>query len=142
MPPAKKHSDMQKSVCTVCFKKTGRMIPISKKLQITVQEAILAGYGSDDWAWLPSVICSGCYKELYTFKHDAKHTLKHVDFTSLNPPIGHGQPGFPHTRGQQVQAASPCTWSVCYVSQNPSLFVVNVSLLLVGESNMSVPGRP
>ena len=117
MPPAKKHSDMQKSVCTVCFRKTGRMIPISKKLQITVQEAILPGYGSDDWAWLPSVICSGCYKELYTFKHDAKHTLKHVDFTSLNPPIGHGQPGFPHTRSQQVQAASPCTCSVCYVGR-------------------------
>ena len=117
MPPAKNHSEMQKAVCALCFRKSGRMINISARLHISIKEAILTEFGSDAWAWLPSVICSGCYKDLYDYKQNPKFTLKHVDFDTLVPPLGHGQDGFPLTRGQQLQASAPCQCSVCHVGR-------------------------
>ena len=128
---------MQKSVCALCFRKSGRMINISARLQITVKEAILPSFGSDEWDWLPSVICSGCYKDLYDYKKNPKFTLKHVDYHSLVPPFRQGQPAFPLTRCQQVQATAPCKCSVCQVGR------LNGSAYIHHKNSMSEPvGRP
>ena len=40
-----------------------------------------------------------------------------MDFPTLVAPAGHGVPGYPITRGQQVQAAGPCICSVCEVGR-------------------------
>ena len=117
MTPPKDHSAMQKSVCSVCFRKPKNLINISAKVHISIQEYILPTFGTADWAWLPSVICSGCYHELYAVKTNPKHTVKHVDYDSLVPPVGHGIVGYPVTRQQQVQAMQPCLCSVCSIGR-------------------------
>jgi hypothetical protein len=65
MPPPKGHVDMQRSVCVVCFRKQKVLRPISAKVKISIKEFVFTDYDTEDWDWLPTVICSGCYKGLY-----------------------------------------------------------------------------
>ena len=72
MPPAKDHPAMQKSVCAVCFRKPKRLRNISAKVKISIQENVLPDYDSENWSWLPTSICDGCYKGLWDLQKDPK----------------------------------------------------------------------
>ena len=72
MPPPKNHSQMQKVVCAVCFRKPANMRNISDRVKITIKESILPDFGTGEWDWLPTSICSGCYKDIADFKQDPK----------------------------------------------------------------------
>ena len=69
----KDHAAMQKSVCAVCFCKAKTMKNISARLEISVKELILPEFGSDEWSWLPTSICGGCYKDLYDFQKNSRY---------------------------------------------------------------------
>ena len=66
--PAKNHAAMQKCVCAVCFHKPKSLRNISDKVKISIQEAVLPGFDTAPWSWLPTAICDGCYKELRDIK--------------------------------------------------------------------------
>ena len=70
MSPPKSHLEMQKSLCIVCFKKQKTLRNISARAEITIKELVLPGFGTDEWDWLPTSICGGCYKELYVAKNN------------------------------------------------------------------------
>ena len=67
MSPPKNHSAMQKCVCAVCFRKPPNLRNISARVSISIKENILPEFGSNDWDWLPTSICAGCYKNIYDF---------------------------------------------------------------------------
>ena len=70
MPPPKNHSQMQKVLCAICFRKPANVRNISDRVKITIKESILPDFGTDEWDWLPTSICSGCYKDIADFKQD------------------------------------------------------------------------
>ena len=72
MSNKKTHIDIQKSVCVMCFRKPKHMKNISEKVKISIKELVLHDYDEDEWSWLPTVICNGCYKDLYDCKTDSK----------------------------------------------------------------------
>lgn len=78
MPPPKDHAAMQRSVCAVCFRKPKNLIKISAKVNITIKEFILPDFGTDKWDWLPTVVCSGCYHDLYAVKKNPRYNTQHI----------------------------------------------------------------
>ena len=72
MPPAKDHAAMQRSVCTVCFRKPKNLRNITPRLKISLKEFVWPNYDTEDWDWLPTVICQGCYKGLYDAAKDPR----------------------------------------------------------------------
>ena len=72
MPQAKDHSQMQTSVCTVCFRKPKTLRKVSTRVEVQIKDFIFPSYGSEEWDWLPTSICSGCYMELYKVQKDPK----------------------------------------------------------------------
>ena len=72
MPPAKDHNAMQKSVCAICFRKSKNLRNISAKVQVQIEEAILPAFGSDEYDWLPTSICLGCYKDIHEWKKNTR----------------------------------------------------------------------
>lgn len=73
---AKDHPAMQRSVCGVCFKKPKTLKNITARVKVQIQEAILPEFGSEDWNWLPTVICGGCYKDLYDFQKNPRYLAR------------------------------------------------------------------
>ena len=65
MPPAKGHAQMQRSVCAVCFKKPKNLRNISAKVKGSIMEHCFSEFDTEEWGWLPSVICAGCFKGLH-----------------------------------------------------------------------------
>ena len=58
------HAAMQHSVCAVCFKKHKTLRPISRNVRLQIKDKCLNEFDSDEWSWLPTVICGGCYLRL------------------------------------------------------------------------------
>ena len=56
---------MQRSMCAVCFRKQKILRSISAKVKMEIKEYVFANFDTEDWDWLPTKICSGCYKGLY-----------------------------------------------------------------------------
>ena len=67
MPP-KDHAAWQKGVCAICFRKQKTLRNIAERVKIQIKEIILPGFGDNEWDWLPTVICGGCYKDLQDFQ--------------------------------------------------------------------------
>ena len=68
----KDHSAMQKSVCVMCFRKPKHLRNISSKVRIMIEELVLEDFSEEKWNWLPTVICSGCYKDLHDCTQDSR----------------------------------------------------------------------
>ena len=86
---AKNHSEMQTSVCLLCFKKPKTLRNITPATRQLIKEFIPDLENTEDWQWLPTVICGGCYLELSKIKKNPNHTLSHIDYKSLLPPVSH-----------------------------------------------------
>ena len=69
MPPTD-HAVWQKGVCAICFHKQKTLRNIAERVKIQIKEIILPRFGENDWDWLSSVICSGCYKDLQEFQRN------------------------------------------------------------------------
>ena len=72
----------------------------------------------DQWLWLPTVICGGCYRELENLKENSLHVLKHMDYLSLDPPVvQHSM--VTRTRLEQGEGSvvMKCCCSVCSVGR-------------------------
>ena len=61
----KNHSDMAKCVCAVCFRTPKTIRNITPRVVNLVKDLVLSDFGEEKWDWLPSSICSGCYKNLH-----------------------------------------------------------------------------
>ena len=75
MPPAKNHFAMQRCVCAICFRKPKNLVNISAKVKMSIKEFILPDFEAVEWDWLPTSICSGCYKNLYDVKKDHRYCI-------------------------------------------------------------------
>ena len=75
MSPPKDHSQMQKLVCMMCFKKPKVMKNISEKVLNIIKEGVLPDYGSNQWSWLPTSICGGCYIKLFDWKKNSRYLI-------------------------------------------------------------------
>ena len=53
---AKGHSEMQKSVCIMCFKKPKHLKNISSTISELFKKLVLQDYQSEKWVWLPNVM--------------------------------------------------------------------------------------
>ena len=114
---AKTHYEMQKSVCLVCFKKPKTLRNITPRVESLVKTSIPLLSNNDEWSWLPTVICGGCYKDLEDVRKDPSCTVKHIDYESLD----HPQMQHDMVTRSRLQESSPlplqCCCSVCSVGR-------------------------
>ena len=106
---AKNHSEMQKSVCCMCWKKPKNLRNMTPLVRGLFKQLVFTGIDEESWSWLPKVICLACMTELRHAKTDSKRTLKHIDYVSLVPPLSRVM-----TRTQVDQR---CECSVCTVGR-------------------------
>ena len=67
---AKDHSEMQKSVCALCFRKPITIRNISPRVRMMIQEMVMGDFSDERRSWLPTSICTGCYKDLHDCQKD------------------------------------------------------------------------
>ena len=72
----KEHAAMQRSVCAVCFKKHKTLRSISDKVKTQIKDKCLTEFDSDEWSWLPTVICGGCYMRLAEVVRNPRFVFK------------------------------------------------------------------
>ena len=73
---AKDHSAMQKSVCALCFRKPKTLRNISPRVRIMIQDMVMGDFSDESWIWLPTSICTGCYKDLHDCQKDPRYVPK------------------------------------------------------------------
>lgn len=111
---AKSHNEMQKSVCFVCFLKPKTLRNITPRLESMLNNATSISYSSEEWSWLPTVICGGCCLALDKVSKNPKHTFKMIDYFSLIPPKPkHSM----ETRSSENETSVQCGCSVCSVGR-------------------------
>ena len=84
---AKKHSETQKSVCCMCWKKPKNLRNMTPLVRGLFKQLVFTDIGDESWSWLHQVICLACMTELRHAKTESKRTLKHIDYGSLVPPL-------------------------------------------------------
>ena len=77
---AKDHSDMQKCVCLMCWRKPkpGVLKNITPSIRQLLKMLVLPEIECSRWSWLPRVICLGCATELRKAMSDPSYVLKHM----------------------------------------------------------------
>lgn len=111
------HAEMQKSVCLMCFRKPKTLRKITPRTLTMFQNLVLSDYGAkEQWDWLPSVICAGCYSELNRGTENSNYTIKHIDYESLERPPEEIRGAV--TRNRMLEEASErCFCSVCKIGR-------------------------
>ena len=75
-------------------------------------------FTSKDWSWLPTKIYGGCCSELERVKMNPKHSLKMIDYLSLDVPLTqHSMDTRARLLAQDTSTAPQCFCSVCSVGR-------------------------
>ena len=117
---AKSHNEMQRSVCFVCFRKPKNLRNITPRLESMLKEVISIPYSSEEWSWLPTVICGGCCLELCKVTKNPQNNFKMIDYTSLSTPRPQHSM---QTRSSDLETSDQqCVCSVCLVGRMHALW--------------------
>ena len=84
------------------------------------RQMVLSDFQTEQWEWLPTVICLGCYSELNRAMVDPRYVLKHTYYEELTPPSSHQRMV---TRAQNYEDQK-CHCSVCSIGR------LNVSIII------------
>ena len=117
---AKSHEEMQRSVCVMCFRKQKHLKNMTLRISETFKQLVFSDFQNEEWAWLPTVICLGCYSELHKAMVDPRYVLKHTYYEELTPPSSHQRMV---TRAQNYEDQK-CHCSVCSIGR------LNVSIII------------
>lgn len=100
-----------------------------------MKELISIPYNSEEWSWLPTVICGGCCLELVKVTKNPQNTFKMIDYTTLSPPRPQHSM---QTRSSDLETSDQqCVCSVCLVGRMHG-GEYNHHKVIVSEP----PGRP
>ena len=130
---AKDHSQMQKSVCLMCWRKPKHLKNVSPAIKEQYKELVLPELGSDEWSWLPSVICLGCYTDLRHAKADPSYVLKHVEYEGLVPPASNSV--MTRTMTDQKCHCSVCTVGRLQVISNNDYTLIITNIIIAQLSS-------
>ena len=116
---AKTHPEMQNSVCLLCFRKPKTLRNISPMVDSLLKTVIPLLCNTEEWTWLPTKICGGCFFELHKVKKDPRHAVKHIDYESLVPPqVKHSMQTRSRLQEEEESSALECCCcSVCSVGR-------------------------
>ena len=110
---AKSHTEMQSSVCILCFRKPSHLRNITPRLEEMLSKVMSVPWSSTDdkWAWLPTKICGGCCIQLDRTIKNPRHILSTIDHSSLTPPQSQ------HSMETRSRLIVVCECSVCTVGR-------------------------